>query len=169
MCVEIASAEDVPAIAALVNLAYRVEAFFVSGPRIDEATVEAALERGAFLVARDGDGLMGCVYIEAREPPVGYLGLLSVAPAWQGRGMGGQLLSAGEQQLRSWGCPEVTIRVVDLRQELFPYYLERGYRQIGVEPFSDPKRLLRPCHFVVMGKRLDPLCGAPGDEGPSQP
>jgi len=62
---------DVAAIVALVNEAYRVEAFFVHGPRTDEKEVAGLLETGGFLLAEGPDGLEGCIYVEPRGT-VGY-------------------------------------------------------------------------------------------------
>jgi len=149
---------DVAPIAALVNEAYAVEAFFVRGPRIEEDDVRQHLETGGFLLADQTRGLAGCVYVEVRGPR-GYFGLLSVAPSGQGRGLGRRLVAAAEQRLRAAGCREVEILVVNLRTELLSFYGRLGYVEAGTAPFPEGERarLLRPCHFVVMRKAL----GAP--------
>jgi N-acetylglutamate synthase-like GNAT family acetyltransferase len=148
---------DVSAIVTLVNEAYRIEAFFVRGPRIDEKEVAGLLETGGFLLAERPDGLEGCVYVETRGT-VGYFGLLSVAAGQQGRGLGRRLIAAAEAGLRGARCQIVEILVVNLRKELFPFYARLGYAEAGAAAFpeSERARLLRPCHFVVMRKVLDP-------------
>lgn len=153
--VRAAGPADVAAIAALVNEAYGVEAFFVRGPRIDEADVRHHLETGGFLLADETRGLAGCVYVELRGAR-GYFGLLSVAPSRQGRGLGRRLVAAAEERLRAAGCREVEILVVSLRTELLSFYGGLGYVDAGTAPFpeSERERLLRPCHFVVMRKAL---------------
>jgi len=145
----------VGAIAALVNEAYGVEAFFVRGPRIEEDDVRQHLETGGFLLADEPGGLAGCVYVEARGA-LGYFGLLSVAPARQGLGLGRRLVAAAEERLRVAGCREAEILVVHLRTELLSFYGPLGYVDAGTAPFpeGERERLLRPCHFVVMRKAL---------------
>lgn len=157
---------DVPAITALVNEAYRVEAFFVRGDRVDAREVAEHLESGAFLLADGPQGLEGSVYVEARGAS-GYFGLLSVVPARQGRGLGRRLVAAAEECLRGAGCRGAEILVVSLRTELFPFYERLGYVEAGTAPFpeSERERLLRPCHFVVMRKRLASRPGAASAAG----
>ncbi len=53
------------------------------------------LERGTFLVMEEAGTLLACVYVEARGDRC-YLGLLSVAPRAQGRGLGRSMMDAAE-------------------------------------------------------------------------
>jgi hypothetical protein len=46
------------------------------------------------------------------------------------------------------------LSVVNLRTELPRFYDRLGYTETGTAPFTDP-RATRPCHFVLMSKRLD--------------
>ena len=153
--VRTAGPADVAAIAALVNQAYAVEAFFVRGPRIAEDDVRQHLDSGAFLLVGEPPVLAGCVYVELRGT-TGYFGLLSVAPTLQGRGLGRRLVAAAEESLRAAGCREVQILVVNLREELLSFYGRLGYEEAGTEPFpeAERERLTSPCHFVVMRKPL---------------
>jgi ribosomal protein S18 acetylase RimI-like enzyme len=144
---------DVPAIVRLINLAYRVEAFFVAGERIDAPEVEALLARGAFLLAEREGALLGAVFVEDRRDH-GYVGLLSVDPGLQRAGIGRALMAAAEAELAALGRRRVEIVVVDLREELPPWYRRLGYREVGTRPFPPEDRVLRPCHFMVMSKRL---------------
>jgi GNAT superfamily N-acetyltransferase len=150
-----ASEEDAAALAALINDAYRVERHFVRGDRLDPRGVLDHMQRGSFLVrdGREPRQLDACIYLEPRGA-TGYLGLLSVAPGVQGCGLGERVLRAGEEWLARQGARQVEIRVVNLRHELFPWYRKRGYQVLGALPFTDTDRLLRPCHFVVMGRPL---------------
>jgi N-acetylglutamate synthase-like GNAT family acetyltransferase len=149
---------DVAAIVTLVNEAYRVEAFFVRGPRTDEKEIAGLLETGGFLLADGPDGLEGCIYVEPRGT-VGYFGLLSVATVRRGRGLGRRLIAAAEAGLRGARCQIVEILVVNLRKELVPFYAALGYAEAGAAAFpeSEKARLLRPCHFIVMRKALGAL------------
>jgi GNAT superfamily N-acetyltransferase len=148
-----ASRADAPALAALISRAYRVEDFFKIGDRIDAAGVEHEMAEGGFLVLEDDDGIAGCVYTRVRGE-LGYFGLLSIDPSRQGQGFGTTLLRAAEEFCRGAGCRTMEILVVNLRTELFPYYVRHGYVATGTLPFPDEERTSRPCHFVVMRKPL---------------
>src|SRR5262245_25115125 len=122
----IASADDIPALVRVINEAYEVEKFFVSGDRTDVATVRRLMTSGAFLVRREDDDLTGCVYVELRGPRA-YFGMLSVDPSRQGTGLGRHLVGEAEQFARDHGCEAMDIRVVNLRTELPPFYRKLGY------------------------------------------
>jgi GNAT superfamily N-acetyltransferase len=148
-----ATTADAPNVAALVTLAYRVEAFFVDGDRTNENDVLKRLERGDFLMLEDEGALVGCVYVEARGA-IGYFGMLSIDPRRQGQGLGARLVTAAEQWCARNGCAVVEIEVVDLRTELPPFYRKLGYVEQGTRPFPDPERCKLPCHFIVMRKAV---------------
>ncbi len=46
------------------------------------------------------------------------------------------------------------LQVVNLREELLPWYRRMGYVANGTQPFPDPWKLKRPAHMVTMRKRL---------------
>lgn len=144
---------DAPAIAALVNRAFRVEAFFVLGERTSRAEVERMFARGSFLLAEDDGTLVGCVFVEPNGER-GYFGLLAVDPGRQGRGIGGRLVDVAEEHCRSAGCRTMDIHVVNLRAELPPYYRGRGYAETGRKPFPPGQPTKLPCEFIVMSKPL---------------
>src|SRR5688572_4509412 len=112
-----ATARDAPALAALVNRAYAIEEFFVDGDRTDASEIERLLERGTFVVleyrSEDLRGLAAAVYVEA-----GYFGMLSVLPELQGAGLGTRLVRIAEALCESSGCTEVSLRIINLREEL---------------------------------------------------
>ncbi len=149
-----AEPRDVPAITMLVNLAFEVERFFVTGTRTSEQDIAAKLRTGVFLVAEQRDRLLGCVYTERREGARGYIGLLAVDPASQGTGLGRQLMRVAEHHCIQAHCTEVVITVINLRTELMPFYQSQGYRVLGTAPYTDTHRATQPCHFVVMVKPL---------------
>jgi ribosomal protein S18 acetylase RimI-like enzyme len=145
---------DVVALAALITRAYQVEAFFVDGDRAYADDVRACMRRGRFLLLEDDDGsVAGCVYVEVRGTR-GYVGMLSIDPARQRRGLGRRLIAAAEDLCRSAGCRDMELEVVNLRTELPPFYRHLGYAEHGTRPFPDVRRLKQPCHFIVMTKRL---------------
>jgi ribosomal protein S18 acetylase RimI-like enzyme len=80
--------------------------------------------------------------------------MLSIAPACQHQGLGRRLIDAAEVRARERGCRVMDIHIVNLREELPPYYRRIGYAETGVLPFSDPDRASRPCCFIVMSKPL---------------
>jgi predicted N-acetyltransferase YhbS len=145
--------EDVPELVSLINEAYIVEQFFVTGPRISETDVTALMGKGTFLVGWSAaDEIFCSVYIEKRGDR-GYIGLLSVSPGLQGQGLGSRMMQAAEDRLAAEGCAAVDIRVVSLRTELPPFYEKLGYRHQGTEAFDDPRKT-RACHFLKMSKEI---------------
>jgi GNAT superfamily N-acetyltransferase len=155
MPTRIATPADVPTLTRLVNAAYVVERFFKVGDRITSEGVGTLLATGTFLLLEDDGRPVGSVYVEVRGKR-GYLGLLAVDPARQGGGYGRTLMAAAEDYLRDHGALHVDLRVVNLREDLPPFYRHLGYAESGTEPFSDPAEATRPCHFVVMTKPLTP-------------
>ena len=154
-----ATVADAPAIVALVNDAFLIEADTLSGDRIGLVEVKERLERGSFLLSdAKAGGLAGCVYVEVRSE-TGYLGLVSVAPSQQSHGLGRRLMTAGESWLRNAGCGICQLWVLSVRPELSAWYRRLGYRVVRTEPFEavnppPTRRPLRPCHFEVMERDL---------------
>ncbi len=171
MIVRPATPGDVPAIARLINAAFRVERFFVTGPRIteEECARDLTEEGTTILVATAthprGEDIVGTVVVRV-EGTHGYFGMLAIAPDRQGRGVGRRLIGAAEDLARGRGCITMEIRVVDLRTELPPFYEALGYRITGTAPFSEPGKLLQPALFLLMSKPLG--TGAPENEGTSR-
>jgi ribosomal protein S18 acetylase RimI-like enzyme len=155
----IARADEAPAVAALVNAAFQVEAFFKRGDRTDAAEIRDLMQRGEFLVfdgpaaSDSGTGPTACVYV-CTNGDRGYFGMLSIDPRLQGRGLGRSIVTAVEARFRARGCRAVDIHVVNLREELPPFYERLGYVTSGTLPFPDDGSATRPCHFIVMTKRL---------------
>src|SRR5688572_27805637 len=115
--VRTATAADAPALAALVNRAYAIEAFFVDGNRTEAGEIERMIERGTFVVLEHRGGLAAAVYVER-----GYFGMLSVLPELQGHGLGTRLVRIAEALCESTGCIHVTLRIINLREELGRWY-----------------------------------------------
>lgn len=141
----------------MVNLAYRVEDFFIHGDRTSEAEVHAGMARpgGAFLVI-DGEQpgtLVAAVQVELRGT-TGYFGLLSVDPVEQRRGHARRLIAAVEDHCARHGCDTLDIDVVDLRTELPPFYAALGFVATDTAPFKDVHKLKRPAAMIVMRKAL---------------
>ena len=142
-------------VAALVNRAYEVEAFFVAGDRTRPAEIVELMTQGRFLVIDRDDparGVVAAVYTSIAGDR-GYFGMLAVAPDAQKRGLGRLMIDACEAVGRDAGCRLMTIKVVNLRSDLMRRYSSLGYLVAGTEPYVH-RPVLQPCHFVNMEKEL---------------
>jgi predicted N-acetyltransferase YhbS len=149
-----AVAGDVDAIARVVNAAFRrAESFFVERDRIDAETLRRMMQKGKFLLAEEGGGLLGCVYLELRGERA-YFGLLAVDPARQKKGLGQRLIREVEDAAREAGCRFMDIQIVNLRAELPPFYRRLGYSETGTAPFPAEVVTKENCYFIVMSKPL---------------
>jgi predicted N-acetyltransferase YhbS len=149
----VAGTGDAGTIAALVNRAFEVERFFKRGDRTTPAGVRTMMDDGAFLVLENEAEAIGVVFVRV-TPPHGYFGMLAIDPARKGRGLGRALIDAAERHLAGAGCSHVDIHVVNLREELPPYYARLGYEVVGELPFPAPAEATQPCHMIVMRKAL---------------
>jgi GNAT superfamily N-acetyltransferase len=150
-----AAGADAESLARLINRAYQVESFFVEGRRIEADEVARLAGSGHFLVLdRAGGGIAAAVYLRF-DGPCGFLGLLSVDPALQGLGLGRRLVGVAEAMCVAMGCTALGLEVVNLREELPPWYRRLGYREVGTAPFETARRAAtRACHFIRMEKAL---------------
>jgi len=153
---------DAPALAQLVNRAYAVEQFFVEGDRTDAAEIARMMQTGTFLVldraADDGadHGLAAAVYVTVTGEQ-GYFGMLAVGPGLQGQGIGKRMVRIAEALAEAAGCTQMTMKIVNLREELGRWYRSLGYREVGITPYVAHRPVKRSCHFVEMARPL----GAP--------
>lgn len=142
-----AGPDDVAAVVALVESAYRgeasragwtTEADLLAGRRTDAAGVAEVIGRpGSLVLLAEADGeLLACCHIE-RRPASGYFGMFSVRPALQGGGIGRAVLTRAEGHARDeWGVAAMEMTVIEQRADLIAWYERRGYRRTGeFEPF----------------------------------
>jgi N-acetylglutamate synthase-like GNAT family acetyltransferase len=148
-----ATLADVPALTALINVAYEVEKFFKIGDRTDQAEITDLLDKSAFLVHEEDGKIVACVHVVINGGG-GYFGLLAVHPSKHRQGLGARLVAAAETFCRHAGCYAMELSVVDLRTELPPFYRALGYAESGAAPFPHPERATQPCHMIVMSKTL---------------
>ncbi|RYU83381.1 GNAT family N-acetyltransferase [Hymenobacter persicinus] len=164
-----ATAADAPALAELVNSAYRgaesekgwtTEAHLLGGQRTDAAALREMLaaDNAVILLGRDENGvLLGSVYLQ-QQPDALYLGMLTVRPTRQGQGLGKQLLAAAEDYARRRQLPRMRITVISVRHELLAWYERHGYHRTGAtEDFpTDPRFGLprQPLVLLVLEKPL---------------
>jgi GNAT superfamily N-acetyltransferase len=164
---------DLPAIVALVESAYRgegsragwtTEADFLEGQRTSIADLAPLLRRSRsrVLLAFRGDALVACAHV-AVEDDAGYFGMFAVVPTQQGGGIGSALLAQAERIVAdAWGCTAMRMTVIDIRDDLIPYYERRGYRRTGIHkpfPYGDARfgqPLRDDLRFEVLEKPLGP-------------
>jgi len=169
-----ASAADVPAVAALIERAYRgpvaatgwtTETELLTGPRTSEQHVaDLAAEPDSRFVLAEADGtLVGSALVQEPEAPgeAAYLGMFAVDPAYQGGGVGRAVVDAAERTARElWAAPAVRLTVISLRVELIAWYERRGFVRTGRHlpfPFHEASGALRPdFDLVEMQKPLAP-------------
>lgn len=152
-----ATAADAEALAQLVNRVYAVESFFVEGDRTHAAELAEMMERGTFLVLDHADqrGLAAAVYVTT-DGDRGYFGMLAVGQGLQGKGIGKRMVRIAEAVAEADGCTTMTMKIVNLREELARWYRSLGYRETGTAPYV-ARRVKLACHFVEMARPL----GAP--------
>ena len=144
---------DAERIKIVINAAFQqVEAFFVDGDRVSSTEVLDSLNKGTFLLVEDGDDILGCVYVVPKSEA--YLGLLSVSPGHQKRGLGSVLMQAAENFCREAGSRTINIKIVHLRKELPDFYHKRGYIETGTSEFPTDVETKEPVYFIDMSKRL---------------
>jgi ribosomal protein S18 acetylase RimI-like enzyme len=161
--------EDAPELNSLVNSAYRgdssrqgwtTEADLLDGTRIDaNGIAELIKTQGTTLLKYvDEDKILGCVELKKSEGKL-YLGMLTVRPNLQGKGIGKALLNAAEVEAKNQTCSSIYMTVISVRKELIDWYIRHGYQLTGERKpfaFTDP-RFGQPkmkLEFVVMEKKL---------------
>ncbi len=168
-----ATHQDIPAIVALVESAYRgnvsrkgwtTEADFLDGQRTDPASVDDLVGRaGSRILLGERDGrLLACAHIEQRGAKVAYFGMFSVSPDLQGAGVGRAMLAEAERIARDeWRCTEMQMTVISIREELIEWYERRGYRRTALYspfPYGDERfgiPLRDDLQFELLMKSLD--------------
>jgi ribosomal protein S18 acetylase RimI-like enzyme len=155
-----ATPADMEAVVALTESAYRgvvsrtgwtTEADFLDGQRTDVADVSALIARddARIVLAERGGELLASCLIEQQPGGDGYFGMFSVRPDLQNAGIGRALLAEAERIARDeWGCRQMRMSVIDIRESLIAWYERRGYRRTGEhkpfpygdERFGIPKR-----------------------------
>ena len=137
-----ATPDDVDAVVALVESAYRgdasragwtTEADLLDGQRTDRDEVTEALPH--LVLAFDGDALVGCCALVPKGDH-GYFGMFAVRPGLQGGGVGSALLAEAERRAQESGLAWVEMTVLSVRAELLEFYKRRGFVDTGeTRPF----------------------------------
>ena len=164
-----AAPKDAPALSLLVNSAYRgdssrqgwtTEADILEGTRTDTEVLEHLIQRPDTIVLKyvEGDEILACVELQTAEDTM-YLGMLTVAPKLQGRGIGKELMKAAEDEARKQKCKKIYMTVISVRTELIAWYLRHGYTDTGKRKpfhFNDPRfgQPKQELEFAVLEKQL---------------
>ena len=172
MHLEPATPDDLPALHALIETAYRGdtartgwshEADLLDGQRTDRDALAAMLADPAqhLLVLRDNEVLRACVALTDKGTGLAYLGMLTVDPARQSAGLGRLILAAAEDHAAGhFAAQRVEMTVIAQRHELIAWYERRGYAlTCERRPFTahDPRFGVPrrdDLEFVVMEKAL---------------
>ena len=153
----------------LVNSAYRgdssrqgwtTEADLLDGTRTDAAGIEDIINKPGFtLLKYTEDGkILGCVELHNENGKL-YLGMLTVEPHLQGKGIGKELLKAAEAEAKKQKCKSIFMTVISVRKELIDWYVRHGYSHTGERKpfaFTDPRfgQPKKQLEFVVLEKMV---------------
>ena len=175
MHIECTQADEshVEAIVDLVNSAYRgdsskkgwtTEADLLGGQRVDPEGVLSDLtkENSVILIGQDEDSddkIVACVHLERHESKC-YLGMLTVDPTLQKKGIGSMLIEESEAFAQFWDCTHMYMTVIVQRPELIKWYESQGFRNTGEKrpfPYGDerfgiPK--LDNLEFTILEKKI---------------
>lgn len=164
-----AQVSDANEIAALVNSAYRgdssrqgwtTEADLLDGTRTDQHVIADLIKSGTMILKYvENDEILGCVELKPEHEGL-YLGMLTVKPNLQNKGIGKVMLNAAEEIAEEHGCSKIFMTVITLRTELMAWYQRHGYIDTGVRKpfaFTDPRfgQPKAPLEFAVLEKRLN--------------
>ncbi len=169
-----ATNQDAEEISTLVNSAYRgdssrrgwtTEADYLDGQRTSAELISKDIRdpsKRVMLCLREraGGEILSCVSLEKRDGAICYLGMLTVKPTLQAKGLGRILLEAAEDYARHWDVDKMILTVVHLRESLMAWYERRGYRRTGETapfPYGNPDFGLpkvEGLHFIVFEKDL---------------
>ena len=181
MHVSIATDAELEAASALVNSGFRgdssragwtTEADYLEGQRTDADRLReqlAATPGAVMLTLRDEDGtLLGSVWLEPRADEVWYLGMFTVRPDLQARGLGRTMLDESERFVIARGARRMRISVIQLRERLIAWYERRGFRATGESvpfPYGDERNgipLRNDLQLLVFEKPLNVGLGTNG-------
>lgn len=160
---------DIASATQLINRAYRgeasrkgwtTEADLMDGLRTDEVGLREVLKnpKATMLVRLEGDEVTGTVYVEDKGDRL-YVGMLTVEPERQAKGIGRTLVKAAEAYAMERGLVKIEMWVFSQRTELIAWYERQSYNWTGQlipfvyteDRFGKPKTELL---FKVLEKRL---------------
>jgi ribosomal protein S18 acetylase RimI-like enzyme len=173
MPISIAGEKDIPSLVTLMDSAYRGENskqgwtseadLFAGDKRTDEITVSSLMKKpGAVFLKyiNEHNIIEGCVFLHKKADHL-YLGMFSVSPQAQGKGIGKKLLAAADDYAKKENCSAIFMTVITVRKELIAWYERNGYTRTGkVLPFPVDERFgvpTQPLEMVVLEKLISRL------------
>lgn len=137
-----ASADDIPAMCALLALLFTQEADFTADTAKQARGLQLILDepaRGCLLVARAGEEHLGMVNLlftvsTACGAPVALLEDLIVRPEARGCGIGDALLRAAIDSARNAGCARITLLTDDDNLTAQRFYTRHGFVHSAMRP-----------------------------------
>lgn len=170
MPITFAEEQDIPALVALMDSAYRgeeskkgwtSEADLLPGEkRTDEMIVSGLMQTPGAVFLKyvdENEKIEGCVFLRKEENKL-YLGMFCVSPTVQAKGIGRQLLAGAEIHARQVGCAAIFMCVISARHELISWYERKGYFKTGeTKPFPVDERFgipTQPLEFAILEKNL---------------
>lgn len=167
--ISVAGIEDIPELVHLINSAYRGEeakkgwtheADLIDGSiRTDEASLRQLIQKANALILKYvyNGNIAGCVFLEKKNEKL-YLGMLSVSPDMQAKGIGKKLLKAADDHARKNKCIIIEMTVISVRNELINWYERNGYHKTKKkEAFPSDGRFglpKKPLEFIYLEKQL---------------
>ncbi|GAA3920632.1 GNAT family N-acetyltransferase [Chitinophaga oryziterrae] len=159
---------DIPELTDLINSAYKggdsengwtSEGHLVEGSRVNEQMIIKYLDNKDVTILKltdETNRIIGSVYLETKGSSKLYLGMLSVSPSVQNKGVGRILLEESENFAKQHHRNVITISVISVRTELISWYERRGFIKSGkLLPFptnvGNPKT---PLELVEMEKAV---------------
>lgn len=150
---------------------WTTEKHIVNGERVTLEDLEKAVKESggrttllyAFDRVGDVDIVIGTLQIQPDEknPEEAEIGLFSVNPAYQSRGIGGRLIRTSFEKMKELGYSRAVIHVLENRPELLAWYRKLGFVETGERiPFVWPELLkIKDLHFLTLKKDLkDDAC-----------
>ena len=167
-----ATVQDVKAITALLNSAYRgetskqgwtTEADLIAGEvRTSSESLQKIIEQPNSVMLKFTDStknIVGCVNLQQHDAKI-YLGMLSVSPILQNAGIGKKLLAAADEYALQQNCSSIYMTVITQRTELINWYNRHGYNDTGErKPFiedDETGKHLQKLEFMVLEKNFIP-------------
>jgi len=154
----------------LVNSAYRgdssrqgwtTEADILDGTRTDAAAIAELIQTPETTLLKyvEENEILACVELKKEDDKL-YLGMLTVKPNLQGKGIGKLLLKEAEEEAKRQNCTSIFMTVISVRKELIDWYVRHGYQLTGERKpfaFNDPRfgQPKQPLEFIVLEKKLN--------------